>query len=138
MGTMLQAFGMKAGDLPETFNILEPNVIQNIHQSYVDAGAQVITSNTFGANRYKYHYSEFKLEDIITTGVKIARQAAGNLFVALNIGPLGQLMEPYGNLSFDDAYEAFKEQIIIGTKAGADLILIETMSDTSMRQKLLF
>lgn len=130
MGTMLQAYGMKAGDLPETYNILEADVIEKIHTEYIKAGAMVITTNTFGANRFKFTGTEFKLEDIITKGVQIAKKAAGDNFVALNVGPLGQLMEPYGNLSFDDAYEAFKEQIIIGKEAGADLILIETMSDT--------
>ncbi|NLI89550.1 MAG: dihydropteroate synthase [Epulopiscium sp.] len=130
MGTMLQAHGMKAGDLPETYNILQAKIIETIHREYIEAGANIITTNTFGANCYKYRDSNFKLEDIIGEGVQIARRAAGYNLVALNIGPLGQLMEPYGNLSFNDAYEAFKEQVVIGTKAGADLILIETMSDT--------
>lgn len=130
MGTMLQSYGMKAGDLPETYNILAPKVIEQIHKKYIDAGAQVVTTNTFGANRYKFKDTEFQLQEIIAKGVEIARQAAGDNFVALDIGPLGQLMEPYGNLSFEDAYQAFKEQVILGAKAGADLILIETMSDT--------
>ncbi|HHX62731.1 MAG TPA: dihydropteroate synthase [Epulopiscium sp.] len=130
MGTMLQAFGMKAGDLPETYNILEPDVIEKIHTEYINAGAMVITTNTFGANRFKFSDTEFQLKDIIQKGVAIAKKAAGENFVALNIGPLGQLMEPYGNLSFEDAYDAFKEQVVIGAEAGADLILIETMSDT--------
>ncbi len=130
MGTMLQAFGMKAGDLPETYNILAPDVIEKIHTEYINAGAMVLTTNTFGANRFKFSDTEYKLEDIITSGVKIAKRAAGDQLVALNIGPLGQLMAPYGNLSFEDAYDAFKDQVVIGAKAGADLILIETMSDT--------
>ena len=130
MGTMLQAHGMKAGDLPETYNILQAKIIEKIHKEYIEVGANIVTTNTFGANRYKYRDSKFKLEDIIGEGVQIARRAAGDNLVALNIGPLGQLMEPYGNLSFNDAYEAFKEQVIIGARSGADLILIETMSDT--------
>lgn len=129
MGTMLQTFGMKAGDLPETYNILEPDVIEKIHKEYINAGAMVVTTNTFGANRFKFSDTKFKLKDIIQKGVEIAKKAAGDQFVALNIGPLGQLMKPYGNLSFEDAYDAFKEQVLIGTQAGADLILIETMSD---------
>ncbi len=130
MGTMLQAFGMKAGDLPETYNILEPDVIERIHTEYINAGAMVVTTNTFGANRFKFADTKFQLKDVIQKGVQIARKAAGDNCVALNIGPLGQLMEPYGNLSFEDAYDAFKEQVVIGAEAGADLILIETMSDT--------
>ena len=130
MGTMLQAYGMKAGDLPETYNILEPDVIEKIHTEYIKAGAMVVTTNTFGANRFKFSDTQFNLKDIIQKGVEIAKRAAKDQYVALNIGPLGQLMEPYGNLSFEDAYEAFKEQVIIGAEAGADLILIETMSDT--------
>lgn len=129
MGTMLQAAGMKAGELSESYNIQRPEVIEHIHRAYIDAGADVVTTNTFGANRYKLKDTDFSLDMVIRRGVEIARAAAGDKLVALDIGPLGQLMEPYGNLSFEDAYEAFREQITAGTSAGADLILIETMSD---------
>jgi len=129
MGTMLQASGMKAGELPESYNIISPQVIEKIHKAYINAGAQVITTNTFGANRFKLQDTPFPLEQVIQNAVFIAKKAAKDKLVALDIGPLGQLMAPYGNLSFNDAYDAFKEQIIIGSKAGADLILIETMSD---------
>lgn len=129
MGTMLQASGMKAGELPESYNISSPEIIANIHKTYIDAGAQVITTNTFGANRFKLTGTDLSLSEVIVSGVTIAKSTAKDKLVALDIGPLGQLMEPYGNLSFNDAYEAFKEQVLIGTKAGADLILIETMSD---------
>ena len=129
MGTMLQQFGMKAGELPESYNIHSPALIKKIHQQYIQAGADVITANTFGANRYKLNHTSFSLEQVIQKGVAIAKETAKGQLVALDIGPLGQLMEPYGTLRFEEAYDVFKEQIIIGAKAGADLILIETMSD---------
>jgi 5-methyltetrahydrofolate--homocysteine methyltransferase len=129
MGTMLQANGMKGGELPESYNLDHPEIIEKIHKSYLDAGADLVTTNTFGANRFKLKDTGLVLEDVITRGVEIARKAAGDKLVALDIGPLGQLMEPYGSLSFETAYEAFKEQIIAGASAGADLIIIETMSD---------
>lgn len=129
MGTMLQAYGLKAGELPESYNILHPEVIGKIHKGYLDAGADVITTNTFGANRLKLEKYGYDVTKIVSTGVNIALKAAQEKPVALDIGPIGQLMKPYGSLSFEDAYDLFKEQVIIGSKAGADLILIETMSD---------
>lgn len=129
MGTMLQEYGLKAGELPESYNIKNPEVIRKIHKAYIDAGADIITTNTFGANRYKLKDSGFGVEEVIKSAVKTAREAAGDKLVAHDIGPIGQLMEPYGTLSFQEAYNAFKEQVIAGTSAGADLILIETMSD---------
>ena len=129
MGTMLQAYGLKGGELPETYNINKPDVILRIHRDYIAAGADIITSNTFGANRYKLKESGYSAGEVVESAVKIAREAAGDKYVALDMGPIGQLMEPYGTLSFQNAYEAFKEQVLAGTAAGADLILIETMSD---------
>ena len=129
MGSMLQSEGMKAGELPESYNIKAPHIIYKIHKAYLDAGADIIITNTFGASKYKLKDSGLVLEEVIKKAVEIAKKAAEDKYVALDIGPLGQLMEPYGTLSFEDAYEAFKEQIIIGSSAGADIILIETMSD---------
>ncbi len=129
MGTMLQANGLKVGELPESFNISNPDIILKIHKEYIEAGADVITTNTFGANRYKLRHSEHSVEEVVSKAVEIAREAAGDKLVAHDIGPIGQLMEPYGTLSFQDAYDAFKEQVIAGAAAGADIILIETMSD---------
>lgn len=129
MGTMLQKAGLEVGELPETLNITNPDVIKRIHQQYIEAGADVVTTNTFGANELKYSSSQYSVEGVITAAVKIAREAAGDKLVALDIGPTGQVMEPTGTLSFEVAYELFKKQVIIGEKAGADLILIETMSD---------
>ncbi len=129
MGTMLQTYGLKAGELPESYNILHPEIIEKIHGAYLDAGADVITTNTFGANRIKLSKYGYDVGEIVKSGVKIALKAAGKRLVALDIGPIGQLMKPYGTLSFSEAYELFKEQVIAGADAGADLILIETMSD---------
>ncbi len=129
MGTMLQAYGLKGGELPEGLNISNPDMILKIHKEYIAAGADIITTNTFGANRYKLEDSGLSVGEVVKSALKIAREAAGDRFVAQDIGPIGQLMEPYGTLSFRDAYDAFKEQIIAGAASGADVILIETMSD---------
>ncbi|WP_313342000.1 homocysteine S-methyltransferase family protein [Sedimentibacter sp.] len=132
MGTMLQKSGLKTGELPEEFNILKPEVIYNIHREYLNAGANIITTNTFGANRLKLKNSAYTAEEIITAAVKTARQSTEGLkekYVALDIGPIGTLLSPLGTLSFEDAYDIFKEQILSGVNAGADIILIETMTD---------
>ncbi len=129
MGSMLQSKGMEAGQFSESYNIQAPDVIYKIHKEYIVAGANIITTNTFGASKYKLKGSGLDFKEVIKKGVKIARSAAGDKLVALDIGPLGQLMKPYGTLSFEAAYEAFKEQMTIGYDAGADVILIETMSD---------
>lgn len=129
MGTMLQKEGLKVGELPETLNITDSEIIKKIHKQYIEAGVDIIITNTFGANELKYSTSKYSVEEVITAGVNIAKEAAGNKLVALDIGPTGQIMEPTGNLSFEAAYELFKKQVIIGEKSGADVILIETMSD---------
>ncbi|NLZ53741.1 MAG: dihydropteroate synthase [Thermoanaerobacteraceae bacterium] len=129
MGTMLQTYGLKAGQPPESYNILHPEIIERIHREYLAAGADVITTNTFGANRYKLEEHSLDLKQVIKSGVEIALKAARDMLVALDLGPIGLLMEPHGTLAFEEAYEIFKEQIIAGAQAGADLILIETMSD---------
>ncbi len=130
MGTMLQKNGLKiVGELPELLNITNPDVIENIHTQYIQAGSDVITTNTFGANSLKFKDSECNVTAIVTKAVQIAKRAAGNKYVALAIGPTGKIMEPTGDLKFDDAYELFKEQVVAGSKAGVDLILLETFSD---------
>lgn len=129
MGTMLQRKGLKAGQLPEEFNIQCPEIIMDIHRKYLEAGSDIITTNTFGANRLKLRDSSYSVETIIENAVMIAKEAGGEKKVALDIGPIGQMMEPIGTLSFDEAYDIFKEQVIVGTRAGADIILIETISD---------
>ncbi len=129
MGTMLQKNGLKAGDLPEEMNITSPETLLKIHKMYVDAGCNVISANTFGANSLKFQ----NVTEVIEQGVKLAKKSIENAkqdcYVALDMGPLGKLLKPYGDLEFDTAYDLYKEQVIAGTKAGADLILIETMGD---------
>lgn len=132
MGTILQSMGLKSGELPETLNFKESEKIIEIHRGYIDAGAKVITTNTFGANEKKLEKSGFTVDEVIDKAVDNAKKASRigeNIFVALDIGPLGELLEPAGTLSFEGAYEAFKTQVLQGVKSGVDLILIETMTD---------
>lgn len=129
MGTQLQAKGLRLGDVPEALSITHPQLIQDIHRSYVDAGAMVVYTNTFGGNRYKLEGCGYTVQQIIEASVGNAKKACEgtNALVALDIGPIGQLMEPTGSMSFDTAYDIFKEIILAGT--GADLIVFETMTD---------
>ena len=133
MGTQLQAKGLQPGEVPEVWNLTRPNDVRAVHEAYFAAGADVVYANTFGANPAKYH-GDAPLADVITAGIDIAREAAdrtgGRHFVALDVGPTGRLLKPAGDFEFDAAYDAFAEQIQIGAKAGADLIVIETMGDT--------
>lgn len=127
MGTMLQKAGLPAGMPPEKMNLTVPETVKAIHTAYAAAGADILTANTFGASRQKLGEDP---APYITAGVRLARQAAGeNTLVALDVGPLGVLMQPFGELSFEEAYSLFAEIVEAGAKAGADLILIETMSD---------
>ncbi len=128
MGTMLQKAGLEAGGLPEVYNIEHPDVVLSIHKKYVEAGADVITTNTFQANALKLKGCGIPPSEIIRAGVGLAKRS-GAKYTALDIGPLGQLMAPMGTLSFDEAYELFREQLAAGEEAGADLVLFETMSD---------
>lgn len=127
MGTMLQAGVLKDGELPEMLNILNADAVIEVHKKYCDAGCDVITANTFGANRHKLKNTN-TVFDVINAGVNNAKQA-GAKYVALDIGPLGVMLEPYGTFTFEQAYELFKEQVDAGVKAGADLIIVETMTD---------
>ena len=129
MGTMLQKSGLEAGEIPEILGITNPEKIIEIHKSYINAGAQIIYTNTFGANRYKLKACPYSLEEIICAAVANAKKAVQGTqtLVSLDIGPIGQLLEPTGTLSFDEAYEIFKEQVIAGHNA--DIIDIETMTD---------
>jgi len=131
MGTMLQNTGLKAGELPEVLNIRSKNLIIDIHRKYLDAGAVVITTNTFGANEIKLQDSGVSVEAVVDAAVSNAREAigSGDAYVALDIGPIGELLKPMGTLSFEKAYEIFKRQVVQGVKSGADVILIETMTD---------
>ncbi len=133
MGTLLQAQGMKPGELPERLNISKPEIIQNIHKAYYDAGSNVVSTNTFGANILKFNPLE--LEEIIKAAINNAHSALESSsstqpkFVALDIGPLGKLLKPFGDLDFEEAVNIFAQTVKLGVKYGADLILIETMND---------
>lgn len=131
MGTLLQEQGLQAGELPETWNLKNPEPIIQIHKAYLAAGADIILANTFGANRFKYGED---LEKIVTAGVANAKKAVAEsgkkAYVALDIGSTGKLLKPMGTLDFEEAVGVFAEIIRAGEKAGADIILIETMSDT--------
>lgn len=124
---MLQKAGLPVGVPPEKMNLSSPETVKSIHSAYAEAGADILTANTFGASRRKLGEDP---APYIAAGIKLARQAAGeNKFVALDVGPLGALMQPFGELSFEEAYSFFAEIVEAGEKAGADLVLVETMSD---------
>lgn len=123
MGTMLQAAGLKAGQLPETLNITNKEMILAVHRAYADAGCEYITANTFGANCLKFE----NYDEIIKTGIELAKSTGKK--VLLDIGPTGKLLKPMGELAFDDAVDIFAKTVTAG-KDGADAVLIETMSDT--------
>ncbi len=129
MGTMLQKRGLTSGEAPEVWNVTHPQIITDIHRQYIDAGANIITTNTFGANSYKRDdYNE-----LIKAGIKCAKSAArdsNEVFVAYDIGPLGVFLEPIGNMPFEDAVEIFAKGIKVAAAEGVDLILIETMTDS--------
>ena len=135
MGTMLQKEGLPIGDNPEIFGIKNPHKLLKIHKKYLEAGSNVLTTNTFGCNELKVNKLGYTVEEVIDRAVSIAKQAIEESdkskprFVALDIGPIGEMLEPMGTLSFDRAYEIFKRQVIQGEKSGADLIIIETMMD---------
>lgn len=136
MGTLLQERGLQPGELPETWNLLHAEEIREIHRKYIEAGSDIVLTNTFGANALKFHDDAYSLEEIVNAAVghvKAAAEQAGNgrrIYTALDIGPTGKLLKPMGDLDFETAYEAYKEVMIYGEKTGADLIHIETMSDT--------
>jgi len=130
MGTMLQKAGLEPGEKPDLMNITAPEAVESIHKMYVDAGSDIICTNTFGSNRLNLKDTGYTSEEIITAAVKIAKRAsAGRAKVALDIGSTGHLLEPYGDLEPEDAYDIFKEMAVAGEKAGADFVAIETMSD---------
>jgi 5-methyltetrahydrofolate--homocysteine methyltransferase len=123
MGTMLQANGLKAGELPEKLNITNPELVYSIHKAYADAGADYISTNTFGANGLKFD----NVDEIIKAAVALAKRTGKK--VALDLGPLGKLLKPMGDLSFEEAYELYKEMILAG-KDSADVVFFETMNDS--------
>ncbi len=131
MGTMLQRKGLKLGENPEVFGIENHDKLIEIHREYIDSGVDVITTNTFGANELKLSRTNYSVEEVIERSVSIAKKAIGskNIYVAQDIGPIGEMLEPMGTLSFDRAYDIFKRQVIQGRESGVDLIIVETMMD---------
>lgn len=132
MGTVLQNRGLKLGEVPEMFNITHAEVIEEIHRAYLLAGSNFISTNTFGANRYKLEHTDYTVEEMIMKATQIAKKAKAdfpNTYIALDIGSTGKMLEPVGDITFDELYDVFKEQVIAGEKAGCDVILFETFTD---------
>ncbi len=130
MGTMLQAAGLKLGERPEALCLTDPEVVENVHRLYIESGSDIIYANTFGANAHKLEGTGYTVAEIIPAAIAVAKRAAGDkAYVALDIGPIGEMLEPYGTLSFESAYDIYKEMIVAGRDAGADLIVFETMTD---------
>ena len=132
MGTLLQGMGLSGGERPETWNLSHPDEIIALNRSYFEAGCDVVNTNTFGANALKYPDNLQEIVQAAVSHAKTARQQAGreDAYIALDIGPTGKLLQPMGDLPFERAVELFGETIRIGAAAGADLVLIETMSDS--------
>ncbi|MDU6630129.1 MAG: homocysteine S-methyltransferase family protein, partial [Lachnoanaerobaculum sp.] len=133
MGTMLQAAGMKAGEHPEVFGFDNPDIVKNIHLKYIESGSNVIYTNTFGANAHKLEGCKIDVDTAVKTAIKSAKEAIAeskrDVKIALDIGPIGELLEPLGVLRFEDAYEIYKEMVVAGEKYGADAIIFETFTD---------
>ena len=131
MGTMLQQAGLQPGELPELAALTNPDMLTDIHRQYIDAGADIVYANTFGANRRKLQKLGVTVAEVVDAAIAAAQKACDGTFarVALDIGPLGELLEPLGTLDFASAVDMFAELVRAGVKAGADLIAIETMTD---------
>lgn len=133
MGTLLQQNGLKGGEIPDTWSITHPDVVQNIHRDYLRAGCNIVKANTFGANIYKLKNSGYSAEQVINASLSLANAAIDEInksaYCALDVGSLGKLLKPLGELSFEQAYDAFA-QMIVAAKDKCDVILIETMNDT--------
>lgn len=137
MGTLLQSKGLKPGELPEVWNIEHADEVVDIHRQYFEAGSDIVLANTFGANALKFHDASYDLKEIVNAAIENVKKGAclgagagRRTYTALDVGPTGKLLKPMGDLEFEEAYEAFREVMKYGEEAGADLIHIETMSDT--------
>lgn len=134
MGTMLQARGLQTGEIPELWNMTHEEVILDVHKQYLEAGCDIVKANTFGINPFKMEGTGYTCEELTKKGIELVKRAiqetGKKAYTALDIGSLGKLLEPLGDLPFEEAYEAFKPVCIAGEQAGADLCLIETMNDT--------
>lgn len=132
LGTVLQRRGLKLGEIPELFNFTHPEVVKGIHKGYLEAGSDIISANTFGANRYKISKTEYSVEQVIMQAVGLAKEVVAEMgrgYVALDIGSTGKLIEPIGDVGFEEVYEVFKEEVLAGVKAGCDVLLLETFTD---------
>lgn len=131
MGTMLQAAGLKLGARPEELNITDPALIEGIHGQYAAAGSRIVNANTFGASAHKLAGSAYTLEQVITAGIENCKHACApyGALTALDVGPLGELLEPSGTLAFEDAVAEYARIVKAGEAAGADLIFFETYTD---------
>lgn len=134
MGTMLQERGLQTGEIPELWNVTHEDIILDVHKLYLEAGCDIVKANTFGINPFKMEGTGYTCEELTQKGIALVKRAIAETgkkaYTALDIGSLGKLLEPLGELPFEDAYEAFKPVCIAGEQAGADLVLIETMNDT--------
>ncbi len=134
MGTMLQAQGLPEGTAPDVWNILNPSAVETVHRQYLQAGCHILKTNTFGANALKLKPYGYTVTDVVSTAVSLTKQSIAaekaEAYVALDIGPTGKLLEPLGDLAFEHAVSLFAEMVKAGVTAGADCILIETMSDS--------
>ena len=134
MGTQLQTAGLKLGERPELLCITAPEIVADVHRRYINSGSRIIYANTFGANSHKLEGTGHSAPEVMAAAVRVARDAAsevsdGTCYIALDIGPIGEMLEPYGTLSFEEACDIYREMIIAGSEAGADLIVFETMTD---------
>ena len=131
MGTVLQQRGLPPGGKPDLLNLTDPDLLRSIYREYIEAGSQVINANTFGSNALKLASTGYSVDRVVSAAVAIAKEAAAGtgVKVSLDLGPLGELLEPMGSLTFERAYELFREVAVAGEKAGADLVSIETMTD---------
>lgn len=142
MGTMLQKYGLKAGQLPELLSFTHPEIIKDIYAQYFRAGSDFVSANTFGCNRLKMEKAGYTASQTAAQAVRLAKEAAEEFmaqskeagdsfgkFAALDLGPIGKLMEPSGDLSFEEAYDIFREVIVAGAEAGADFVFFETFLD---------
>ncbi len=134
MGTLLQEQGLQPGELPERWSLTHPEVIRQIHRDYFDAGSSLVCANTFGANGLKFSPEE--LSEIVSASLRLAKEAAtestahSEKWVALDVGPTGKMLKPYGDLDFEEAVSIFSHLMKLGQQYGADLIFIETMNDS--------
>ncbi len=133
MGTMLQQSGLKLGERPEALCLSHPEVVEDIHRQYLESGSDMVYANTFGANAHKLAGTGLKTDEVIRAAVRAAKKAAEpfGALTALDVGPIGELLEPAGTLTFSEAYALFREQAVAGEEAGADAVAVETMTDLS-------